>query len=351
LRIPALAFQGEITDPYDPGSFFGPSTPVSARSAAVDIDVRPPPAAAGTDAWLPARALTLTLDGLDAGQPPRVGEPLNLTLVLRATGLGADALPLPTLPALDGATVYPDKAVDTTGNSGPWLLGVRQRAFAVVPERAGTLVLPALRVRWWNVLTDRAEVAQLPARELTVLPALGAPNATPATGVHAGSDGASAPASRTPLPPPRSMPWRWIALGSLALWAASVLSWWILRRRRRAPVAAASQPGDSVRAQRQAFRDAARQSDAAAQVHALLAWARAERAQIRDLGDLAAALADPAQRSAIAALQRRRYAPAGDDGDRADPALAQAFRRGFGWRADDRAPPPEVPPLYPFKLR
>jgi hypothetical protein len=277
-----------------------------------------------------------------------VGQPLNLTLTLRATGLGADALPLPTLPALDGATVYPDKAVDTTGNSGPWLLGVRQRAFAVVPERAGKLVIPALRVRWWNVLSDRAEVAQIPARELTVLPALGAP--TTATTPGAGADVATTPATREPLSP-RTMPWRWIALGSLALWLASALWWWRLRRGRRASVAAASRPGDSVRAQRQAFRDAARQSDAAAQVHALLAWARAERPQIRDLGDLAAALADPDQRSAIAALQRRRYAPTGDAGDRADHALAQAFRRGFAWRADDRAPPPEVPPLYPFKLR
>ena len=347
LRIPALSFQGEVADPYDPGSFFGPSTPVSAHSAAVDIDVQPPPAAAGTDAWLPARALTLTLDGLDAGQPLRVGQPLNLTLTLRATGLGADALPLPTLPALDGATVYPDKAVDTTGNSGPWLLGVRQRAFAVVPERAGKLVIPALRVRWWNVLTDRAEVAQIPARELTVGLVPGAP-ATPSA--RAGADVATAPASREPLPP-RTMPWRWIALGSLALWLASALLWWRRRRRRRAPVAAASPLVDSVRAQRQAFRDAARQSDAAAQVHALLAWARAERPQIRDLGDLAAALADPDQRSAIAALQRRRYAPAGDAGDRADHALARAFRRGFAWCADDRAPPPAVPPLYPFKLR
>lgn len=348
LQIPALSFQGEVADPYDPGSFFGPSTPVGAHSTAVDIDVRPPPAAAGTDAWLPARALTLTLDGLDAGQPPRVGQPLNLTLILRATGLGADALPLPTLPALDGATVYPDKAVDTTGNSGPWLLGVRQRAFAVVPERAGKLVIPALRVRWWNVLTDRAEVAQIPARELTVLPALGAPTTTTTPSTRSASDVAKPSASREPLPA-RTVPWRWIALGSLALWLASVLLWWIVSRRRRAPVT--SRTEDSVRVRRQTFRHAARQSDAAAQAHALLAWARAERPQIRDLGDLAAALADPDQRAAIAALQRRRYAPTGDDGDRTDRALAQAFRRGFAWRAGDREPPPEVPPLYPFKLR
>lgn len=349
LQIPPLAFQGEVSDPFDPGSFFGPSTPLSARSAAVDVDVQPAPAAADTQAWLPARALTLTLDGLDPSQPLRVGQPLNLSLTVRATGLAADALPLPTLPALDGATVYPDKSADTTGNSGPWLLGARQRAFAVVPERAGKLVIPALRVRWWNVLTNRAEVAQLPARELTVLPAAGAAG-TPAMPT-AGSAAADTHVPASDAPQSRALPWRWIALGSLVLWLGSVLAWWLLRRRRRASAVTESMPADSIRALRQAFQEAARGADAAAQVHALLAWARAERPRLRDLGDLASALADPAQQAAIAALQRRRYAAADDDRDRAGPALASAFRRGFVWRVDEHAPPPVVPPLYPFKLR
>jgi hypothetical protein len=349
LRIPPLAFQGEVSDPYDPGSFFGPSTPVSARSAAVDVSVQPAPAAAGTDAWLPARALTLTMDGLDSSQPLRVGQPLNLSLTLRATGLPADALPLPTLPALDGATVYPDKWADTTGNSGPWLLGTRQRGFAVVPERAGKLVIPALRVRWWNVLTDRAEVAQIPPRELTVLPAVGASSAPAQPSGRAAPTAVPAPASSKSWPS-GPVPWRWLALGSLGLWLASVLAWWLMRRR-RAAVVVVPLATDSIRAQRQAFRDAARGSDVAAQTHALLAWARAERPSIRDLGDLAAALTDPAQHAAIAALQRRRYAAMENERDRLAPALASAFHRGFVWRVDDHAPPPVVPPLYPFKLR
>jgi hypothetical protein len=289
------------------------------------------------------------MDGLDSSQPLRVGQPLNLSLTLRATGLPADALPLPTLPALDGATVYPDKSADTTGNSGPWLLGTRQRGFAVVPERAGKLVIPALRVRWWNVLTDRAEVAQIPPRELTVLPAVGASSAPAQPSGRAAPTAVPAPASSKSWPS-GPVPWRWLALGSLGLWLASVLAWWLMRRR-RAAVVVVPLATDSIRAQRQAFRDAARGSDVAAQTHALLAWARAERPSIRDLGDLAAALTDPAQHAAIAALQRRRYAAMENERDRLAPALASAFHRGFVWRVDDHAPPPVVPPLYPFKLR
>ena len=349
LRIPALSFQGEVSDPYDPGSFFGPSTPVGARSASVDIDVRPPPAAAGADAWLPARALALTLDGLDPSAPIRVGQPLNLTLTVRATGLSADALPLPTLPALDGATVYPDKSADTTGNSGPWLLGTRRRTFAVVPERAGKLVIPAMRVRWWNVLGDRAEVAQIAAREFTVLPAAGTANGNVAPTAPAASDTATPPPAVS-TKPARSWPWRWIALGSALLWLGSMVLGWFLWRRRRALVPTLGVVNDdSAQRWRRAFRAVARGGDLAAQEHALLAWARAERPNVRHLGDLAAALVDPGQQAAIASLQRQRYAQAADSGDGA--ALAQAFRRGFAWRADHNATAPGVPPLYPFKLR
>ncbi|MGB3460336.1 MAG: protein BatD, partial [Rhodanobacter lindaniclasticus] len=93
-------------------------------------------------------------------------------------------------------------------------------------------------------------------------------------------------------------------------------------------------------------------SDAARQLRCLLAWARAERLGIQHPGELVAALDDAAQRAAIEALQRRRFAvdAATDD---AGPTPAEAFKRGFAWRGtgaiDDTTG--ALPPLYPFKLR
>ena len=79
---------------------------------------------------------------------------------------------------------------------------------------------------------------------------------------------------------------------------------------------------------------------------ALVAWARAERPEVRNAGALAAALDDPAQRDAIAALQRVRYAAAPAQG--LGSQLADAFRAGFAWRppvSTVRASP--LPELYP----
>lgn len=91
--------------------------------------------------------------------------------------------------------------------------------------------------------------------------------------------------------------------------------------------------------------------DSQAQARTLLAWARSERPAIAHLEALSQALAAIAQREAIAALQRQRYAA--DPASAAGPALRQAFESGFEWldppgpgRDDD-----PLPPLYPFKLR
>jgi len=349
LDIPPVAFQGDMVSMADPNAFFGSGTPVSASSPSVSINAKAAPSQAARITWLPARDLNLALDGGPSHGDLRVGQPLNLVMSVQATGLPYEALPALSLPALDGATVYPDKPVNATHVDGQWLVGRRQQGFAIVPNRPGTLTIPETTLTWWNVVTDQPEVAHIPAQTFTVLPAVGAaPSKAPTV---------SQPVTaQETTPEPSSMavnatPWRWIALGSLGLWLVSVATWWWLRRTRRVAASAASAAVPSPSKLRAAFLAAARGGDAAAQVNALLTWARAERFAIQNLGELSHALASDLQREAIAALQRKRYAGSEESGlgDR----LAAAFRDGFAWRqeggaASDATP---LPPLYPFNLR
>ena len=353
IEIPAVTFQGGAVDPNDPNSFFGASIPVSASAPALSIDVQAAPADWGKNAWLPARQLSLSMDGWPkAADSPRVGQPLNLTMDLQATGLSYEALPALSLPPLDGATVYPDKPASGNHNDGQWIVGWRQQAFAVVPERAGTLTIPATTLKWWNVLTDRMEEAKVPARSITILPAAGAPatpsSASPAVAPPVRADVlAGSPTKVTAAAP--AMPWRGIALASLGLWMLSVLAWWLWRRRPAAVASIAPTAHTSAHQARLAFLAAARGSDSAAQVRTLLGWARAERPAIQHLGELAAALGDPAQRAAIVSLQQRHYADAPLSGHEA--SLAEAFKPGLAWRvAEANDENPDLPPLYPFKL-
>lgn len=344
IEIPAVDFQGQGADPRDPDSFFGATVPVSARAPARTIEVRAAPADWGASAWLPARQLSLSLDGWPTAQdaPPRVGQPLNLSMNLQATGLSYEALPALSLPPLEGATVYPDKPVTGNRQDGEWIVGRRQQSFAIVPDRAGTLTIPATTLKWWNVLTDKLEVAQIPAHSITVLPAIGAPSSTPVAASEPAQ--AAAPIAGTVTTSTR---WRWIALASLGLWLLSVLAWWLWRRRRSAPASAPVRT--SARQCQLAFLAAARGGDPAAQVRSLLAWARAERPAIQHLGTLSAALDDAPQRAAIAALQQRHYA--GTSSPDTGANLAEVFKRGFVWRVSDNAGEASgLAPLYPFKL-
>jgi hypothetical protein len=177
--------------------------------------------------------------------------------------------------------------------------------------------------------------------------------------------GASQPATastvRTPAAAPivvataRATPWRWIAVGSIGLWLLSMLGWLLWRRRapsskpRRVQPPRAAQPR-SARQLQQDFLDSVRGDDTTAQARNLFAWAHAERPAIHNLGQLSAALGDEQQCAAIVLLEQHRYAASPAAGDRTQ--LADAFRRGFVWRVADAGDDnPDLPPLYPFKMR
>lgn len=366
LTIPSIEFQGEAVEPgnpndpggfFNPGGLFGNTTPVTANSPEATIDVQAPPANWGKTAWLPARSLTLSLEGLPSDDKITVGQPLNLRMRVEAQGVPGDALPELSLPAIDGATVYPDQPSTTTRDDGEWLTGRRERHFAIFPQHAGTLTIPEITLTWFDVQSGQKRVATIPAHTLSV--AAAAPGAAPAVTASAPQPAPSTASSiaAAPVVAPAAgtavaTPWRWIALGSLVLWLISMLAfaWWYRGKRSRSTPAPArrAEPADTARALRQAFLEAARGNDSPTQARRLLAWARSERPELRNLGEVAEALASQEQRAAIEQLQREHYAGV-TVAQRVD--LAAVFAKGFAWRQADTAETDSpLPPLYPFKL-
>jgi hypothetical protein len=346
LVIPPVQFQGESVDMNDPDTFFPNSQPVAASTPSVTVNVQGVPANAEKQTWLPVRDLKLTAEGLPDGGDVHVGQPLNLTMLLQATGASYDSLPALSLPSIDGANVYPDKPLNGTRSDGTSLVGRRQQGFAIIPSRPGTLVIPEITVHWWNVLTGQPEVARLPERRFTVLPAAGQPAAASAR-----SAVPVTPVVDKAVSPTMGVPWRWIALASIALWLLSMLIWWVRRRAvtHSDATARTNKTADTPRQLRAAFIAAAQSGDAAKQAHALMVWAKAERPSLQNLGDLADELDSAAQREAIAALQWRRY---GGDGV-ATPATewSACFRGGFAWKTPPtKASSSDLPALYPFDV-
>ena len=135
---------------------------------ALTLQVRPLPSSYPSSHWLPAKRMQLD-EGVTDG-PYRVGEPFTRSVRLLAQGLTSGQLPEISLPVPATLKAYPDRPVfaDQAGPDG--LSASREQRTAYIPTTAGELVIPALRIPWWNTIEDRLEYVELPRRVLTILP-------------------------------------------------------------------------------------------------------------------------------------------------------------------------------------
>jgi hypothetical protein len=354
LNLPALVFRGNTLDAADPTGFFSRPRTISARSDAVELNVKPKPSTWPASApWLPAQSMLLK-DDTELPNEIHVGDPVTRTVRLQAQGLGFEQLPELELAAPAGAEIYPDKADTRTRDDGTWLYGERVRKFAFVPTKPGSLTIPGVSVQWWDTTHERVETAELPAHTLNVLPAVGA-KSLPDTPANTGtpSTETSAPAIGIRASAPGATPssvrfWQTLAAIGFALWLITLALWWRARRAMPAVrVDAAVPPHAGSAAHRAVFLKACSLGELAGAERALVAWARSERPDVRNLGELALRLDSAPQTEALVALQRARYAGASKQG--VGSQLERAFKPGLAWRkpAAPAEPKSALPTLYP----
>ncbi len=129
--------------------------------------VPPPQAFTGAD-WLPARALSLHDSWDEASPSMSVGVPLTRHIRIAAKGVLAEQIP-----ALDMTLPYPlrsyaDKPSRSTRSDNQQMIAEVKQTIAIVPQAAGRIRVPPLRLPWWDVAQQRMRVATLPARDITV---------------------------------------------------------------------------------------------------------------------------------------------------------------------------------------
>lgn len=182
LVVPAVRFNAVIPDRRDPfsGSLFGSrGKPVFLLSEEQRIEVKPRPTSFGGGDWLPGRGLSLSerwsrpLDQLTAG------EPVTRTITMTAQGLMDSQLPPLAMDAGDGFKVYPDQPQLENNIDGSGVIGTRVESVAIVPSRGGQIVLPPIRVRWWDSASQQVRETELAGHTLQVKAAEGTPAPTP----------------------------------------------------------------------------------------------------------------------------------------------------------------------------
>jgi hypothetical protein len=194
MIIPAVALEGEFQAPsLDPSggsavssatqqalnffSTYGAESFHIASNATV-LNVKPPVAA--MDPWLPLTSLKIS-EKIDASQSVHVGEPVTRKITLSATGAVGSQLPdTGAQQQFGNVRAYADKPVmgENFDNKTAVISGWRTDSYTVIARSAGPLVLPAIRISWWDVVNNRAAIAQLPERVVYILPAKTAPGPT-----------------------------------------------------------------------------------------------------------------------------------------------------------------------------
>jgi hypothetical protein len=366
-------FGGSAFGGVDPSSIDGPfgrvGRPVRTRSEELVLDVRPRPADASSQWWLPAQALTLSEEWDSESDTLVVGEPVTRSFIIQALGVARNQIPEIALPEVAGLKQYREPAVAQEVETQDGLAAVKIQKTVVIPIEPGDYVLPELEFEWWDTTADRARTATLPERRFQVVVAPGAPSDTLAglsqasastpPGDDSGSNGAESDGSESRTSAGKGL----LSLRSGALIAggiliASALGFAVFRRRHsvasRAKVdegtAALATTAHQPRAAERSLKRACRDGDASAALRALRAIAAPLDSDECSTG--AASFAEHRQDStlnqAVAELQRAGFArEATDQWDGA--ALWEAYRRSRSSQAkpDHGGAAAILPSLYP----
>ena len=140
----------------------------------VQLEIKPP--RPEVQPWLPLEELQLTAQ-LSDEENLKMGKPASLVLEISAMGTtGAQ------LPSLEKQLQSSDLRIyrENTENEGRLLengklFGKRVEHYTLLPGKESRLELPAIEIRWWNVVRARSEKTLLPRRNLGI-------NATAADG-------------------------------------------------------------------------------------------------------------------------------------------------------------------------
>lgn len=276
--------------------------------------------------WLAAVGVRLWEEFEREPENLMAGEPLIRLLGVRVEG--QPARQIPELEPGDGPNFrhFVERAEFEDIVTGSGLVGVRRQRAALLALRGGEVVLPAIRLNWWNTAGERWETAELPQRVLDA-------------GVPAAAELFD---PGEPVREPPGLPGWLVPLLALG-WFLTGLAWWISRRirtQRRARRALETDLVGSARgraplaAPLAVLASACRANDAHATEEALLAWARVRwpAAPPRNLGELGRRLGEPAE-TECRRLSAALYGLAGGDWDAR--VLLQAARRPVS------GPPPQ----------
>jgi hypothetical protein len=170
-NIEGPMFEGEVIDNSRQSfGYFNRSKAVNRVGPRQNITILPIPSNYDQH-WLPSSFVQLDDEWQGNTRGFVAGEPITRTITLTAIGVVEEQLPQITSTYPDSVKTYPDQAETTTVEKDNTLIAQRKESIAIIPSQSGQLVIPKVRIPWFNTNTQMTEFAVLPQRTLQILPA------------------------------------------------------------------------------------------------------------------------------------------------------------------------------------
>jgi len=319
------------------------------ESESQTINVMPipaPPPDFPNAAWLPARDLQLGESWSREVDELSSGEPITRNITISALGQLETQIPAVEPPLVDGVSIYPDRPELTRGFEPGGIRGMRNEQYAMIAVSSGIMLLPELKLPWWDVAAGEWRVASLPERTLSV--------------VSSGEPAVVDPVPQVVAQPEQSPSaglvtvysgfWRLIAEIVALLWVLTLIAWWWSARPSRAPDRKsheAAQPPLHKQQARflKAARKAALDGDGASVRQALLEWGRLQwpTDAPRSIGALATRVSTPLSEE----LERLSNSAYGSNDENWDGEALARYLRSFAI-LDENANATSDDPLPPL---
>jgi len=336
-----------------------------AKSQKLTIALTPIPAEFKGKVWLPARNLEI-IEDQNSPTELKVGEPLTRVIQIEALGLTAEQLPELEINTPPGGKIYLDQPeLKTFVDKGTLLHAVKRQSLAFIPARPGTFTLPAITIRWWDVVNNRQQLASLPEKVIKVVAN------DPATAVTAkpkttaaeppepktekrDSNPAEGNAERSTARPDQTSERFWQAVCAilLVIWLITLLFWYRSRRQQQQSREIKNKTARlRPTAGREAIKKACLNHDPRAAQQAILKWAAAtwpENAPV-NLKAIALKLNNPTLAEIFARIEKALYSPVDQtdwNGEKIWSLLADNLKLETSKNTTQQTDKDRLPPLY-----
>jgi len=345
LTIPPMQLSGRLVERRK-DRLWQPSVRgrrIQVSSEAIHLIIQPRPDGVAGVSWQPARQLELS-EQLSASDALRVGEPVTRTVIVDAVGLEEHMITEPQWPEIDHARIYPDQPQGISRDDGQWVLGHKEFRYAVVPEKAGELVLPELTVHWWDTINDRQRTSVLPSRVIQV-------QQSAVTPLPQQTFTTPVPTATGTLPNPGAglVYWRWLTLLFALLWLSTLAVAWRGRKRNESTGSGRhTAPGEEESQLLKSLKQACNRGDTGQARRALGAWLSqfGPANTSGSLLDFAADIEDQSLRAGIYAMDADGFRPdsKGNWNSKQFWQQFEAWRKA--WQAYTATDKPPITDLY-----